>query len=151
MMKPFPSLLVVADRGRLVAYLTADNGALRLHATTAIEEGREKLSELVTDQAGAFPNPGSVGTSAAERLPLEKELETRCIRQIAADIEKLLAEEGHPIWGFAAPPEVLAATADHLNREALGCLALRVPKDLVNAPPLEVREAFEKAAELAHA
>jgi hypothetical protein len=150
-MKQLPSLLVAADRGRLVAYVIGENGALKLHATTAIEEGREKLSELVTDQAGAFPNPGSVGTSSAERLPLERELEARCIRQLAADIEKLLAEQGHPIWGLAAPPDVLAATADHLRREALGCLSLQVPKDLVNAPPPDVREAFEQAAELAHA
>jgi len=150
-MNPLPSLLIVADRGRLVAYHLDENGTPRLHDTLEIQEGNEKISELVTDQAGAFPNPGNVGTSSAERLPLERELEARCIRQLAAGIDKILSAGGVPIWGLAAPSDLLASIIDHLQREVLEPLAIRVPKDLVNSPPQDVKAAFEKAAELAHA
>jgi hypothetical protein len=144
-MKPLPSLLVAADRGHLRAYLTGEASVPRPISSTTFMEGTEKLSDLVTDQAGAFPNPGSVGTSAAERLPLEAEIEVRCFRKIAKEIDQLLATEEVTTWGFAAPSEIHGAILELLSRDALERLASQVRLDLVNASPQDVKEAFEKA------
>jgi hypothetical protein len=144
-MKPLPSLLVVADRGRVLSYLTAGTGVPELFSSTTFKEGTKKLSELVTDQAGAFPNTGSVGTSSAERLPLVAELEVRCFRLIAEEVDQLLATEEVTTWGFAAPSEIHGAILDFLSRDALERLAAQVRADLVNSSPQDVKVAFEKA------
>jgi hypothetical protein len=144
-MKPLPSLLIVADRGRLLSYLTSDSAVPQLFSSTTFTEGTKKISELVTDQAGAFPNTGSTGTSSAERLPLEAELEVRCFRKIAEEIDHLLATGKVTTWGFAAPPEIHGAILDFLSRDALERLAAQARLDLVNSSPQDVRKAFEKA------
>ena len=143
-MKSLPSLLIVADRGRMLSYLTDQDGVPRLFSTTTFMESTGKLSDLVTDQAGAFPNPGNVGTSAAERLPLEAELEVRAFRRIAEEIEQLLATEEVTTWGFAAPSEIHGAIVDQVSRDAQERLAMQVKLDLVHAPPQDVKAAFEK-------
>jgi len=144
-MKPLPSLLVVADRGRVLSYLTAGTSVPELFSSTTFKEGTKKLSELVTDQAGAFQNTGSVGTSSAERLPLVAELEVRCFRLIAEEVDQLLATEEVTTWGFAAPSEIHGAILDFLSRDALERLAAQVRADLVNSSPQDVKVAFEKA------
>jgi hypothetical protein len=144
-MKPLPSLLVVADRGRLLSYLTGDKPVPQLFSSSTFKEGTKKLSELVTDQAGAFPNTGSVGTSSAERLPLEAELEVRCFRRIAEEIDHLLATDEVTTWGFAAPSEIHGAILDFLSRDALERLAAQARLDLVNSSPQDVKAAFERA------
>jgi hypothetical protein len=143
-MRPLPSLLIVADRGRVRAYLTADAAVPSLLTSTSFPEGTGKLSELVTDQAGAFPNTGSVGTSSAERLPLKAEIEVRCFRRIADEIDHLLATRDVTTWGFAAPSEIHGAILDLISRDALERLASQVRLDLVNASPQDVKAAFEK-------
>ncbi|MCW1886051.1 host attachment protein [Luteolibacter flavescens] len=141
-MRPLPSILVVADRGKVLAYLTGEDDVPRLHATTTFKEGTEKISDLVTDQAGAFPTPGGHGTSSAERLPLKEELEARCIRQIASMIEEWLAMPGVTSWGLCAPSQIHGAILEQVSRDTLERLSSKVKKDLVNASPAEVREAF---------
>ncbi|MCW1925158.1 host attachment protein [Luteolibacter arcticus] len=144
-MKPLPSLLVVTDRGRLLAYLTDEAGRPRLLSTTEFKEGNKKISELVTDQAGAFPNTGSVGTSSAERMPLVAEMEVRCFRKIAEEVDKLLKREGVTTWGLCAPSEIHGALLDFVSRDALERLGSQVRRDLVNSSPQDVKEAFENA------
>jgi hypothetical protein len=146
-MKRLPPLLIVTDRGRLLVYRTRPDDAAELHSTTTFREGNEKLSEMVTDQAGAFPNTGSAGTSTAERMPLVAELEVRCFRKIAAEIDEILAaEDGGTTWGLCAPPEIHGAIHDHLSGPARDRLRLQVRKDLVNSPPGDVAAAFRKAS-----
>lgn len=145
-MKTLPSILIATDRGRLIAYRCEENDRPRVVANTEFEEGNRKLSELVTDSAGAFPVTGSVGTAAAERLPLEAELEARCIRKIAEAIHAINAKEKPVRWGLAAPSEIHAAIVEHLANEDALTLSLHVKRNLVNSPSSEVAAAFEKAA-----
>ena len=150
-MKTLPPVLIVTDRGRLVAYRYEEQDRPRVIATAEFEEGNRKLSELVTDQAGAFPNTGSTGTSAAERLPLEAELEVRCFRKISDTVHDILAQEKVTRWGLAAPSEIHGAVVDFLGGEEVASLALQVKRDLVNSAPEDVVRAFEKASEPAWA
>lgn len=145
-MKTLPSILVATDRGRLIAYRCEENDRPRVVANTEFEEGNRKLSELVTDSAGAFPVTGSVGTAAAERLPLEAELEIRCIRKIAETIRAINAKEKPTHWGLAAPSEIHAAIVEHLSQEDAATLSRHVKRNLVNSPSSDVAAAFEKVA-----
>ncbi|WP_367870958.1 host attachment protein [Luteolibacter sp. Populi] len=145
-MKTLPPVLIVTDRGRLIAYRYEEEDRPRAIATAEFEEGNRKLSELVTDQAGAFPNTGSIGTSAAERMPLEAELEVRCFRKISETIREILAQEKVTRWGLAAPSEIHGAVVDFLSGEDIATLALQVKRDLVNSPAEDVVRAFEKAS-----
>jgi hypothetical protein len=145
-MKTLPPLLIVTDRGRMLVYQTDQDSALHHHSTTTFQEGNKKLSEMVTDQAGAFPNTGSRGTSTAEQLPLEAEMEARCFRKIADEIDELLAAQPATPWGLCAPSEIHGAIVNHLSDPARQRLTLQVHRDLVNSPPQDVVAAFETAA-----
>ena len=145
-MKTLPTILIATDRGRLIAYRCEENDRPRVVANVEFEEGNRKLSELVTDQAGAFPMTGSVGTGSAERLPLENELEVRCIRKIADAVRSINGKEKPVRWGLAAPSEIHGAILEHLASEDLATLSLHVKRNLVNSPSIEVVAAFEKAA-----
>jgi hypothetical protein len=141
-MKSLPPVLIVTDRGRLVAFRTADGEKLQRIASVEFEEGNSKLSELVTDQAGAFPNTGSTGTSAAERMPLVAEIEVRCFRKIVDTIHGILAAEKPRWWGLAAPSEIHGALVDFLDPADRECLSRQVRKDLVNSSMDHIDAAF---------
>ena len=144
-MKPIPSLLITAGRGQLVSYLCHDGKTLEKIDTVRFEEGSEKLSDLVTDQAGAFPNSAGPGTASAERLPLLEELENRCIRRIAATIKEHLVRIRPGIWGFAAPQAINRAVLDELGPEPLNTLAVNLQLNITNAAPREILKHFTHA------
>lgn len=146
-MKEFPHLILLANGGRLIAY--RPNGAGHLELLDSVEpmEGNVKISDLVTDQAGAFPTDGP-GTAAYESMPLEEELEIRSLRQIAGKMEEILEREEPPSWGFAAAPELNGAILEEISDECRDRLTLNLRLNLTNLPPGEVHERFEKEAEL---
>lgn len=146
-MKTLPPIVVVADRGRLIAYRLDEADRPRVVANEEFAEGSRKLSELVTDQAGAFPVSGSIGTASAERLPLENELEIRCIRAIAENIQTIVREEKVGRWALVAPSQIHRAIVDHLPKEARECLVLQIKRDLINSPSKDVVEAMRRAAQ----
>lgn len=146
-MKDVPSLLVVTNRGRLVAYRIADAGRIKLIETFEPSEGNLKISEMVTDQAGAFPT-GKSGTSAYESLPLVGEMEDRAIRRMAGKIAEILQRVKPTAWGFAALPELNSAVLDHLDPALRGILVCNLRLDLTNSPPATVRSRFELELQL---
>ena len=133
-MKDFPHLILVANRGRLVAY--RPNGMGHLEVVDSLEpmEGNVKISDLVTDQAGAFPTDGP-GTAAYESMPLTEELEIRSLRQIAGKMEEILEREAAHSWGFAAASELKVALLEELSDEYRNGLTLNLRLDLTNSPP----------------
>jgi hypothetical protein len=145
-MKTLPPLVIAADRGHLIAYRLDESDHPRVVATEEFVEGTSKLSELVTDQAGAFPNTGSIGTASAERLPLVAELEVRCFRGISKAINRILGEEKVSRWALAAPSEIHNAIVDFLDAKDRESLALQLKRDLVHSPSKQVVEAMHRAA-----
>jgi hypothetical protein len=146
-MKDVPSLLVVTNRGRLVAYRISETGQIKLIETFEPAEGNLKISEMVTDQAGAFPT-GKSNTSAYESLPLVEEMETRSIRRIAGKISEILQRVKPSSWGFAALPEFNAAVLEHLDPALREVLVCNLRLDLTNSPPATVRSRFELELQL---
>lgn len=140
------SFFIVTDRGHLIAYRKSENEALELAGESYFEEGNAKLSEIVTDQSGAFPVSGTPGTSAYEDMPLEAELEVRCFRRISAAISALLEKHKPGWWGFAAPAEINGAILDHLPAKVREKISVNLKRDLVNTPRGGLLDFFKAAA-----
>ncbi|MES2997199.1 MAG: host attachment protein [Verrucomicrobiota bacterium] len=137
---------IITNRGHLLALRRTETNSLELLDETFIKEGNAKLSELVTDQAGAFGNSGTPGTTATERMPLEAELEVQCFRKIAAKISDLLKEHNPGWWGLAAPSEINGAIVDHLDAKVREKISVNLKLDLTNSPRSGLLKRFEKAA-----
>ncbi|HET6409400.1 MAG TPA: host attachment protein [Chthoniobacteraceae bacterium] len=147
-MNKVPSLLIVADRGRLVAYSCDPNdrpGSVpKVVAEVSFSEGHQKLSEQVTDQAGSFPDAGTAGrgNAAAERLSLIEELDVQNFRRVGNYINHVLSSHHPSNWGFAAPSEINRAILEFVKPEYTGKLAHNLPKDLTKIPANEVAQRF---------
>ena len=91
-MTTLPPILIVTDRGHLVAYRLLPGAGPEVLRRADFSEGTDKISEIMTDQAGRLASGGTEGhrMSAAERPRLVLELETRCVRHIAEHITELL-------------------------------------------------------------
>lgn len=146
MKRTLPPLLILANRGRLVAYRRTEAGSLQTVDLYEPAEGNQSPAEIATDQAGAFPSDGS-GTSAYESLPLVQELESRSEKKIAARIEAVLKAENPPFWGFAASPESGGAFLGKLSGESLSRLRLHLKVDLTKAPRDRVLARFEEESD----
>lgn len=144
-MKSIPSLIIVTDRGHLIAYRIDDSGQIHRIDSTTFSEGNDRISDIVTDQAGAFPTTAGVATASFESLPLVAELEMRCFRQIATKIREIIDREHASTWAFATPSEINGAILDGLGDSYLKRLAINLKRDIVNVPQIEIKERFEKA------
>ncbi|GEM_PF-1436093 len=140
-MKDFPDLIILANRAHIVAYRTNGGGHLNLVDSLESMEGNMKISDLVTDQAAAFPTD-EPGTAAYEDMPLTEELEIRSLRQIAGKIDGILSREEPGIWGFAAAPELNEAILEQVDDEHRDRLACNLRLDLTKSPPAEVHGRF---------
>ena len=149
-MKTAPSLIVVADRGHLIAYRRQDNRSMQPLETLDIKEALLNLSEQVTDQAGSFPNSGGYGTSTAERLPLKEELQQRALRQLSEKIDTLCADHsdgnGNGAWALVAPSEINEALLSKINRKNRDKLTVNLRVDLVHSSPREILDRVEAEA-----
>lgn len=148
-MKNLPSIIIVTDRGHLIAYRTTENDSLQRIESTSFAEGEQKISEIVTDQAGAFGMSGTPGTGSAERMGLVAELEMRCFRQIAEKIAEILDKEIPGRWGFASSSEINGAILDGMDEKYRQKLSINLRANLTNSPPADIFKQFSKA-EAAH-
>ena len=121
--------------------------SLRLVDIYRVEEAHQKYDERFTDQAGAFPNKGSAGNgnSMAERLPLEKETDSRIFRRLANKLTHFLSEHDSSDWAFAAPAEINGSILENLNIRLRRSLRQNILRDLTNVPVAELWEHFEAA------
>lgn len=136
-MKTLPSLIFLANRGRLLAYRSTPADHLEPIDSLQPVEGNRKISEVVTDQSGSFPAVGPAMASH-ESLPLLDEMKIRADRQIAAKMMEILEREQPFSWAFSAPSEINAALLERLPSELKGHLVRNLKLDLTNLPPAEV-------------
>ena len=144
------TLLIVADRGNFKAFevrLTLNRGsALHLLEAFAIPEAHGRFKDKYTDDAGSFPNTGTLGqgNSTAERQKLLAETETRIFRNLAGRISELLRQHHPERWHFAAPSEINGAILDGLEPGLRAHLGQNVKSDLIHTPTADLLEHFEK-------
>lgn len=144
-MKPIPTLLLIADRGHFLAYRTRESGPPELLERVDIPEGILRLSEQLTDRAGAFPSLESngQGTSAAERMSIPAELEARSVRRIAQEIEARVAN-WPGLWGLAAPATINRAILAELRQATVDRLSINVKRDLTRIPAADIPGHFAR-------
>lgn len=142
-----PSLIIVTNRGNLVAYRRNERGSLDVVDSETFSEGADKISEMVTDQAGAFPVGTGPATASFESLPLQAELQNRCFRQIAEKIQTIIDREKPGRWGFATSSQMNGAILDGMGEEYLRKLDTNLKLDITNSPAADVLKRFQKAAE----
>lgn len=142
-MTSLPSLLILTNRGRMVAYQTTQAGHLEQIDSLEPVESNHKISELVTDQAGAFPT-NKVGMAAYESMPLLDEMKTRADRQIAGRMKEILEQHRPYSWGFAAPSQINNGILEMLHADLKRNLVCNLKIDLTKTPPDQVRDRFEK-------
>ncbi|HWB59063.1 MAG TPA: host attachment protein [Chthoniobacteraceae bacterium] len=145
-MRP-PSFIIVADRGRLVAY-SVDRSVRkptpRVADTADFAEAHQRLAEQVTDKAGSFPISGAGvhANAASERNSLLAELDTRNFRHLAGRITSLLQHHRPEAWAFAAPAEINAAILEGVHPAFRVRLTHVLPRDLIHVPPGEILNHF---------
>lgn len=147
-MTTLPPILIITDRGHFIAYRFHEGNVAEVLHHTAFSEGTDKISEIVTDQAGRFASGGTDGHrhSAAERPKMLMELEIRCVRHISEEISKVLTEHSGT-WALAAPGEINQPILDHLSDALQKRLDLSIAKNLVHVPSAQIAGHFLKARE----
>lgn len=118
-MRRIPSLIIVANRGHLIAYETSESQTL---------ERIEKWEFPPFNQT----NP--------------TELELQDYPEVSAKISEILDRVNARCWGFATPSEINAPILGGIEKAHLDKLAFNLKLDLTQAPPGEVYARFEKAA-----
>ena len=133
-----PSLLIIADRGCVKAFQvenTPSHGPMpRLAETVQVSAVPDRYREEYSDRMGSFPNGGTngQGNSIAERHGVGEEHETRALREIAAQIDRLLSQYSPESWGLAAPSEIAGAVLEKLRPDERTNLKTIVKRDLIN-------------------
>jgi hypothetical protein len=97
------------------------------------------LHQVVTDQAGRFPQSGPTdrlaGMSYGEEHHLEDELETQAIQRVAEKIQELAGAAEHcPSWMLIAPGAILPQLREMLPRAMQDSLCRTEPADLTGFP-----------------
>lgn len=150
--------IVTADQGHLRVFMEqhpAGQATPRLEEIQAMDfpGGIKSYTERETDMAGRFQAskqqagaPGAPvargGMSIDERLPMQREMERRRIRDLAEAINAFLLARPKATWDFAAAPAVHNAVLEAVSAHARGRLRQALPKDLVHQRTEDLRAHF---------
>jgi hypothetical protein len=125
-MRRIPKLILVANRGHLIAYRTSETGAL---------EKMEKSEFHQKDETVEVQSQGQTPELTLSEFP-----------QISAKISEILEREKPRFWGFSTPSEINCAILGGIDKRYLDKLAFNLKIDLTLSPPGEIQARFEKAA-----
>ena len=148
------SFLIVADRGNLKAFRLGESSPerrprLELVQAFSIVSAHQKVSEMLTDQAGRFPVGSVPGMSqgrhqnAISESNIDLETDRRIQKELAGHIETILKQEQPATWAFAAPSEINRAVLEKVPPALVAKLVENVPADLVNAQVKDLAGHFE--------
>jgi len=131
-------VIILTDLGSMKAIrLTRHEQTGRDHLETIDhlepEAPHQRLSDVVSDQAGRFPvADGSRGgaMSNGENLHLEQESQRRTIKLLASQIQQVLEREHAPAWYFAANDQIDHKILNELPKQWRDKVQKHVRKDL---------------------
>jgi hypothetical protein len=133
------SLVVVADRGSLRAYLVEETPARGPHL---------KLVQAfeVTDVMNAASTRHS--TPMTDWPQLEAEMDRQVCRELATEIAKVVERNPGEGWSFAAEPSIHKAIVDLLPAEIRERIVEHVPSDLVKIEPAKLPSHFRSLRQI---
>jgi len=146
-MKLENTLVIVADLGELKAYSIEEhegvvNGEIKIsHSLKLLNdenfiEGRKKVGEVVSDQAGRF------GQGNPENHNLESEKEHRTIKEIAADIDIIVNAIKPEQLFLAFPKEHNQELLNMLSESSKAVLTKNITSDLVKTDKNKILSHF---------
>jgi hypothetical protein len=148
-----PQMIITADLGslrvfRVVKSETDLHSHLQAVADEHNPEAGEKISDIVTDQAGRFPRGGGANNvqgdlSAGERLHFEDEILKRQVRYMAERIDKVLNKEKPRSCAIALSPAVHRQILDALSSKNRGLIGEVVSSNLTKTEPTELLKHFK--------
>lgn len=106
-------------------------------------DGPEKVSEIVTDQAGRFPTSKGTGMSTGEAHGLEEENESRLLKSLATRIESIVREEKCETWNLALPKTIADRLLERLDKKMVERLVKFERVDLTKLPVKALVERFQ--------
>ena len=111
-----------------------------------VELKTENLGEVVTDQAGKFPQGGPAnqkgGMSYGEEHNLKSELEKQALQRVCAAIGEIVAREGFPAWNLVVPQPIMPRVLKGLPQGARDSLSNTIAGDLTHLPIAELEKRF---------
>ena len=141
--------VVLVDRGHLRIYsVDRPVGIREMRYTIAdaldFPDGKNSYTSNDSDQAGRFPGSRGLqgGLGIDERLPMQRERDSKLAEQIAERISRFLEKNPSAIWDYAAGPAIHKAVLDRVSAPARRRLRTVLTKDLVNIPANELRAHF---------
>lgn len=140
-------LVVVADLGLLRAYKlyrneTGASPRLELIEEIELNEAHQRITDLVSDQAGRFASSGSAGASAGERHNIELEHRKRLIKQLAERLTALLRAVDVDACYFAASREINHKMLELLPHDLRAKITKNISADLTKLGKAELLGRF---------
>lgn len=142
-------LIIIANTGRVrpVKFKAAGDDPLEKdHLVevpgSTVDMRLEPIHEVVTDQAGRFPQSGTLdrrgGMSYGEEHRMIAEMERQALERVAETIAGMVAGEGYPAWRLIMPQPVLPALVGMLPPEVHRVMIEAMPGDLTKLPIAEL-------------
>ena len=109
-----------------------------------IPEGEHSYADSQSDLSGRFSagKSRSSGLSLDEHVPVADEREREIVEQLAERITVFLEKHPNSTWDFAAGSGLRSHVIDALPDSVRLRLDQVISKDLVNVPPVELRQHF---------
>ncbi len=150
-------VIIVVDLGHFKAYRVTKDPFERSPRTELIEsydsiDARLKLSDKLSDAAGRYRQSGgrngkAAGFGEAHNIALESE--KRLIKQIAEDINALVAREKCDKWCLAAGKNINSQIVENLDPSVRAKMDRNVPCNLTKAGKTEIVDYFTREAQVA--
>lgn len=147
-------VIFVVDLGHFKAYRVTKDPFEKSPKTELIEsydslEARLKLSDKLSDAAGRYRQAGGrngKGAGFGEAHNIALETEKRLIKQIAEDINELVAREKCEKWYLAAGKNINSQIVENLEPAVKAKLDKNVPSNLTKAGKTEILDYFTREA-----
>ena len=145
------TFVIVADLGMFKAYKfdrTAIQQTPRLELVEELEsiDAHGKFTDKVTDQAGRWRMPMSrMAMSYGERQKIDLEMRRRLVKQLAANIQRVLAEHLVEECYMSVNKEVHHQLWDELDARTRNRISKVIPADLTKLDKTEIVEHFAGA------
>jgi hypothetical protein len=150
-------LIVAVDLGHFKAYRVTKDPFEKSPKTELIEsydsvEARLKLSDKLSDAAGRYRQAsGKNGKMAGfgEAHNMESESEKRLIKQIAEDINELVAKEKCENWYLAAGRNINSQIVENLDPAVKAKMGKNLPCNLTKSGKSDILDHFAREAQVA--
>lgn len=128
LMKRHPKLVVVVDRGRIIASVADENGkAIRVSMKMNPPGGPADINDTMADKTGVSPD-----TTTEEQAALKEKRKMQALRKVAYEFSQLLVELEAINPDFMAPPEISEAIIVLVKPHRHDSMGVDLPDEVIH-------------------